>query len=272
MNRALWRRAWRENRLHLAISCLLVLLFGWFFLWLMSRFTIGSWSRILQLLPGFVQPMLAVPLDLLASPAGQISVLYVHVIVMLVAFSWAIGQGSDCVSGQVGRGTLEHLLALPIQRTTVIVVGMGISTLGCLAICAAVWLGTCLGLLTTRVGAGLTPWMFLPGALNLFAMMFCMAGVTSLISACGRDRWGTIKIAGGLLVVEMIIKFIARMWPEGQWLRYATFLSAFEPQRLILVDDQRGRLLLEYNGLLLGLGLAGYVAAAIVISRRDIPV
>ena len=56
------------------------------------------------------------------------------------------------------------------------------------------------------------------------------------------------------------------------WLAYGSFLSAFDPQRLILLGADGWIVSLRYNGTLLGIGLAGYLAAAIVFSRRDIPV
>ena len=61
------------------------------------------------------------------------------------------------------------------------------------------------------------------------------------------------------------------MWPAGQWLFGLSFLSLFEPQELILMADHGGRTALEYNLVLLGIGLACYVAAAVIFCRRDIP-
>ena len=272
MNRALWKRAFLQSRLHLAISCLLLVLFGWFFLWLMSRLEVGAWAGLLRLMPHFVQPMLAVPITALSTPVGQISVLYVHVVTTLVCLAWAIGEGSDCVAGQIARGTMEHLLTLPIRRVTVLIVSMGVSTLGAALLAGSIWLGMLLGLLTTRLGSEVSARAFLPGALNLWAMMFCLAGITTLISTFNRDRWQTIKFAGGFFVVSLIVKMIARMWPEGEWLRWLTFLAAFEPQRLILETGNDGRLSFEYNATLAGLGLAAYLLGALVLSYRDIPV
>jgi ABC-2 type transport system permease protein len=256
----------------LGISCLLLMLFGWFFLWLMSRLEVGAWAGLLRLLPNFVQPMLAVPITALATPLGQISVLYVHVVTMLVCLAWSIGEGSDCVAGQIARGTMEHLLTLPIHRVTILIVSMGVSTLGAALLAGALWLGMLLGLLTTRLGADVSARAFLPGAINLWAMMFCVSGMTTLVSTFNRDRWRTIKLSGGFFVVSLIVKMIARMWPEGDSLRWLTFLAAFEPQRLILATGDRWRLFFECNGTLVGLGLAAYLLGAVVLSYRDIPV
>jgi ABC-type transport system involved in multi-copper enzyme maturation permease subunit len=112
---------------------------------------------------------------------------------------------------------------------------------------------------------------FLPGVLNLFSMTFCLAGITALISSWDRSRWRTILLAGGFFAVSSVVKMIARLWPPGAWLKYLSFLTAFEPQKLILLDPGVTRTMAWwYDGALVGLGLGAYVLAAIVFSRRDI--
>ena len=44
--------------------------------------------------------------------------MYVHPLVLFSAVIWAIMRGSDCVSGEIGRGTMEMLLAQPVRRTS----------------------------------------------------------------------------------------------------------------------------------------------------------
>ena len=84
MNLALWKKAVSDAWLTLVVSCVLLLLFCWLFVWLMSFFDVGAWSRLLNLLPDFVQPMVGVPMAKLASPAGQLSILFAHIITILV--------------------------------------------------------------------------------------------------------------------------------------------------------------------------------------------
>jgi len=51
MNLALWKKAVSDAWLTLAVSSVLLILFCWLFVWLMSLFDIGAWSRLLDLLP-----------------------------------------------------------------------------------------------------------------------------------------------------------------------------------------------------------------------------
>jgi ABC-2 type transport system permease protein len=271
MNLALWKKAVSDAWLTLAVSSALLILFCWLFVWLMSLFDMGAWSTMLNLLPNFVQPMLGVPLAKLATPAGQLSILYTHLVTILVCVGWAAGRGSASISGEIGRGTMDLLLSLPVWRVSVMVVPAIVATLGAAVLAASVWAGMGLGLLCVKFKSPPAMHEFLPGAINLFAMTFCFTGITTFVSSWNRDRWRTISIAGGFFVVSMILKLVARMWPGGAWLGYLSFLSLFRPQELILVPAADGWAGLQPGGILILLGLLSYAAAGAVLWRRDIP-
>jgi ABC-2 type transport system permease protein len=272
MNAALWRKAIRDARLQLAISSALLVLFGWCFVWLMSLFRPGMIAAILDYLPSFVEPLLGVPLAKLATAAGRISVLYVHLVTLLVCLGWAIGRGSDVVSGEISRGTMDLLATLPVRRWWIVVASGAVTALGAAVLALSIWAGSLIGVRTVPLPDPVAPEQYFPGVLNLFAMTFCLAGLTALASAWDRSRWRTVLLAGGFFAVSSVVKLIARLWTPGAWLEYFSFLTAFEPQRLILLDPQlTGPMAWQYNGTLFGLGLASYALAAIVFSRRDIP-
>ena len=222
-------------------------------------------------MPNFLQPMLGVPLAKLASPAGQLSIVFVHVITMLVCVGWAVGRGSDSISGEIGRGTMDLLLTLPVWRVTVMIAPAVAATVGAAVLAVSVWAGIAVGLLCVRFHDPPAIALFWPGVANLFAMTFCLTGVATLISSFNRDRWRTIALSGGFFVVSLILKIILRMWPGGWWLHYLTFLSLFQPQELILLSGESDSPAMRYDLTLLGLGVIAYVAAGVVFWRRDIP-
>lgn len=272
MNLAVWKKAVSDARMQLVISCGLLVLFGWVFVWLMSLFKMGAWGTLLKLLPNFVEPMLGVPLADLAAPAGRLSILYVHPITVLVCIAWAAGRGADSVGGDIARGRMELLLTLPMRRASLLIAPSVVSSLGAALVAGSVWVGTWLGLATIRLDIEVSARQFLPGVVNLFAMMICLGGVTTLFSSWDRDRWRPIWLGGGFYVVSEVLEMISRLWQPGWWLKYATFVTAFDPQRLILMESDPWPLSLRYNGTLLVLGLIGYAAAALVLTCRDIPV
>jgi len=272
MNAALWRKAIRDAWVQLAVSSLLLVLFGWCFVWLTSLFRPGAITAILDYLPSFVETLLGVPLSKLATTTGRISVLYVHLVTLLICLGWAIGRGSDVVSGEISRGTMDLLATLPVHRWAVVAVSATVTAFGTVVLVGSLWLGSLLGLHTAPLPDRVVPRQFLPGALNLSSMVFCLAGITALVSAADRSRWRTILTAGGFFAVSSVIKMISRLWTPGEWLKYLSFLTAFEPQQLILMDsDAPHSMAWSYDGTLLALGLGTYALAALVFSRRDLP-
>lgn len=272
MSVALWRKAAVEAWRQFAVSALVLWLFGWLFVWLMSQFRTGAISKLLHLLPDFVGRLAGVPLADLATPTGRLSVLYVHAVTMVVLVGWALGRGSAPISGEIGRGTMDLLASLPIRRTSIVVASATVTTLGTLLLVLALWLGQGMGLATVALEEPVALWPFLPGALNLAAMIFCLTAITTLFSSWDRDRWHTILCVGGVFTLSAILKMVARLWAAGAWLRYLSFLTPFEPQRLILAaPEEAARLAWQYDAILVGLGLAAYLAAGAIFWWRDIP-
>lgn len=271
VNPALWKKAVNDGRHQFVASCGLLIVFAWMFVWLTSFFDVGRLGMILHLLPDFVQPLVGVPLAELATLTGRVTVIYVHVITLLVCIGWAIGRGSSAVSGEIARGTMELLLTLPIRRVTVLAVPAAVTAIGSAILALCVWVGTWLGLVAIGWQAEVSIARFLPGTLNLFAMTFCLTGLTTLLSSWDHDRWRTMWLSGALFIVSTILKMVARLWEPGRWLRYLSFLTAFEPQQLILLSDGWSEAL-WLSGILIGLGLLGYLGALLIFCWRDIPV
>jgi len=266
------RKAVADAWLQLLVSAAVLVLFAWVFVWLMSLLTIGKWGDLLNLLPNFVQPLLGVPLKDLATTTGRLTFLYVHLVTLLVVISWAVGQGSDVISGGIAKGTLELVLTLPVRRATVVLMPAAVLAVGCVALAFSVWVGSWIGVMAIGFRAEISLRAFLPGVVNLAALTFCLGGITTLVSSFDRDRWRTIWLSGGIFVLASIVKLVSRLWSKGEWLKYLSFLSAFEPQQLILARLDRWRLTWEFSGTLISLGLLCYLAAMVVFARRDIPV
>ena len=273
MNAALWRKAIADARAQLLASCVLLLLFGWFFVWVQSLFKMGAIAGLLGMLPDFVQNIVPVPLEQFATPQGRLTILYMHLITLLICCGWAIARGSSAVSGGIAAGTYELILTLPVRRASILLAVGSVAAGGALLLALSTWLGNCLGLLTvTLEGGPVSAWDFLPAAVNLFFMTFCFTAITTLISAFDQNRWRTMCLAGGVLVLSILLDMVASLWEPGAWLGYLSFLSAYDPPSLVLADENAWLASLRLNGILLAAGLACYAIAALVFSRRDIPI
>jgi len=271
MNRAIWKKAVGDAWLQLLICGLILVAFGWLFVWLMSQIDLGVWGVMVRAMPSFFRRLSDIPIPAMVTSAGWLTILFIHPITLLVAIGWAVGRGSDSISGEIDRGTMDLVLSLPVRRFTVMLAPAVVATVGAFVLAGALLGGIALGLATCEVSGEVSTRAFLPGAINLACMVFCFTGMTTLVSSFGRNRWRTIIIAGGLYVVSFIIEIVRQFWSAGTWLKYGTFLSAFSPRSLILEPEATGLLAWPYNLPLISLGLAAYAVAAIVLTYRDIP-
>jgi ABC-2 type transport system permease protein len=271
MNRALWNKAVFEARLLLALLVLVTFAFNVLYVWLTSLVELGALAMFLKTLPSAFERLAGVPFSAMATETGRLSVAYAHPVTVFVATAWCIARGSDCVSGEIGRGTMELLLAQPVRRTAIVAVHAAVTSVGAALIAAAAWSGMWLGIRLTRLAGVVDPARFVPSAINLFGFMFFLAAFSALVSACGRDRRRTIGLLAGFYLVQLLIKIVARAAKGFEWLDYGTFLSMFEPQLLAVNPDTAWSEVAATSAVLLGLGLTSYVAAAAVFARRDLP-
>jgi len=271
MNRALWTKALLEARLLLLALALLLFAFNWIFVWISSMIELGAFGVFLQTLPPAFEKLSGVPFASVATSLGRISMAYVDPVVIFAATVWGIGRGSDAVSGEIGRGTMEMLLAQPVRRISVLATQAAVTVGGAALLALASWLGTCAGVASVTLDDRIAMTAFLPGVVNLFALMLFLAGFSTMISSWDSYRWRTIGLVGGFYVVELVLKVIARLVSKVEWLMQFTFLGAFEPQALIIDPEHAWDLSLKYDGVLVGLGLASYLVAAVFFCHRDLP-
>jgi ABC-2 type transport system permease protein len=270
-NKALWRKAIGDARLLLLFLTALLFGFNWLFVYLSSLIDLGPLGVFLQTLPPAFEKLSGVPFASVATPVGRISAAYVDPVVLFATTIWAVGRGSDAVSGEIGRGTMEMLLAQPVRRISVLATQAAVTTLGSAILATAVLVGTCMGLATVSLNEHVDWTAFVPGAVNLFAMMFFLSGVSTLVSSADSHRWRTIGVVGGFYVVQLVFKVIGRLVERFSWLMYLTFGTACEPQALVIDAEQAWALSIRYDGVLIGIGLVCYAVAAAIFSQRDLP-
>ena len=80
-----------------------------------------------------------VSLEQLLSYTGRIAVGYNEPIVVFGVCMFAIARGSDVVSGELGRGTLEMLLAQPVSRLQVLYTQAAVTLFARPCSCGLTW-------------------------------------------------------------------------------------------------------------------------------------
>lgn len=274
MSSPLLRKTWRESRWLLLGCCATVYAFCWLRVWMVSRLETDRFRAILEMLPGDWRRFLSVDIDWLITYQGRISLAYQELIVILAMVIWTVARGSDTVSGELNRGTMEMLLAQPISRLRILWTQAAIAFFGVFLIAASAFGGTCTGVYATRVKEEVRPQLslpiyipgvgtevplpfgkaktvqtrmsekvdvrlFLPATVNLASLGVMVLGFTLLMSAWDRFRWRTIGIVSGTLIAQIMLK-IAGMASEGtRWLKSFSLLSAYDPEVFVRMADVR---------------------------------
>jgi ABC-2 type transport system permease protein len=284
MIRALLAKAIGDAKWLFLAFFVLMFFFPWVFLWASGKISVPAFTNFLtSALPREWQQLWGVPFSQVATPAGRAALVFVHPLIVFSAAVWTVARGSDCVSGEIGRGTMEMLLAQPVRRTTVYSTQALVTVVGSALLAMAVWCGTTLGLHAGRLYENVSATLYITPAVNLFALMICLGGMTALASSFDNVRWRTIGLMAGWYVVSTVLTVLSQITERWNWLSGASFLSAYKPQSMVARSDEAWALLTYRNGKIVALGLGGqvvvlfalgiacYVAGAVVFNRREIP-
>jgi ABC-2 type transport system permease protein len=266
--KVLWRKCLQESLLLLLACCIGLFVVGWTRAWVVASFDASKFSQIVELLPKEIKQLIPVEYAWLITYTGRVGLTFEEPVVFLCLGVWCIARGSDVVSGELSRGSLELLLAQPISRArimwthaTVTLGGVGLITL-------SLWLGICAGVYSFSAKEVSRPSLqipmtsisiplpgkemtttfplseridvscFLPACLNLAVCSGFVAGLSMLLSACDRYRWRTIGLMTGFYVVQILMAVICTVSPRFSWLSWMTLFSAFRPSYYASLADR----------------------------------
>jgi ABC-2 type transport system permease protein len=266
MNRALIRKSVIEARLLLLSSTLVMFAFCWVRVWIVSLLPTDRFKTIVEQFREF-ERFVPVPFEQLFTYPGRLALTYDEFIVVMCMAVWSIARGSDVVAGELGRGTMEMLLAQPVSRMRILLTQSSVTIAGVALLAAASWLGLYAGIHTTYVDepVDVPQWSFplggfpaaapleegvtrrvpmsdkveprdlLSAAVNLFALGFFLAGLSACVSSWDRYRWRTIGVVAAIYVVQLIMKIVGLASDRFRWLLNMTFFTAYEPERFVSV-------------------------------------
>ncbi|HMP78884.1 MAG TPA: ABC transporter permease subunit [Pirellulaceae bacterium] len=269
MNRALVGKAFYEG-LVLFIPCAVGLLaFAWLRVWVVSLIDSLRFKQIIDLLPKEFERFSPIEFEWLTSFTGRTALTYEEPMLILVFSTWAIVRGSDVVSGELNRGTMEMVLAQPVSRQQVYWTPIVATLLGMVVLSALVWVGMYVAVATSVVTESrypeirvpfwgytipltfmepikekiamrelIDPLVYVPGSVNLLALGIFLLGLSACISAMDRYRWRTLGIVFGVYFVCAMFKVGAMSTPLLSWLNYFSFFSLYESQVHIKLAEE----------------------------------
>jgi ABC-2 type transport system permease protein len=269
MQRTLIKKSLREASVLFAGCALAALSFAWFRVWLVSELDTSRFQQILDLLPQDWRRFATVDFDWLITYMGRTAMALEEPMIAMLIGIWAMVRGSDVVSGEVGRGTMEMLLAQPVSRRRVYWTQIAVTLAGVVALGLIIWFGMWLGVESATVhearypeiripiidwrfpltflepaseaipmNARVDAWLYGYGILNVWALGLFLTGVSAFCSSWDRYRWRTLGIVVSFYIGSEMLKILALSSDRFGWVMWLTFFGCFEPEAAVQVADQ----------------------------------
>ncbi len=270
-NRVLIKKHINRSSL-LFMACGLVLFgFAWVRVWVGTFFNLTQYQNMLDQLKDFEKYS---PIDFasLLSYPGQVGMVYDEPIVIACIVIWCVARGSDAVSGELGRGTMEMTLAQPISRRQLLLTHALVSVAGLAILCGLVWGGISLGIYTNvvseevpaptytipvlNIDLQLGPsepivedvplhervnWRLFAGAtFHLFSFGFVLLTFSILVSSFDRYRWRTVGLVVGTYVIQVVLYALGLVSKSLAWMLGLTILSCYKPQKMTALAAEHG--------------------------------
>ena len=245
--------------------------FAWVRVWVVSLLDMGQFQTILEQFREF-EKFAPIDFDALFTYPGRVGMTFDEPIVIFCTVIWCISRGSDVVSGELGRGTLEMTLAQPISRTSLLFSHAAVAVSGLLGLCLLVWAGVTVGVQFTSVTESIPspsfrlPWVnleiplsaaeagevtvplgdrvdvrtYAASTFHLFSFGFFLLGLASFFSSIDRYRWRTVGAVVSVYVAQLVMFGLGKAAESLQWLLSLTFFSCYKPQKMTSLVGQRG--------------------------------
>lgn len=278
-----------------------VFVFCWFRVWIVGELDTAQFRQIIDLLPKDWRKFASVDFDWLVSYLGRTSLALDEPMLISLVCGWGLVRGSDVVSGEVSRGTMEMLLAQPISRRQVYWqhAWMTVLFLGLLVL--LVWAGMSIGIATTSVeettypeiriplidyriplsfltprtetiamASEVNPMMFLPGILNLFCLGVCFSGFAGFCSAWDRYRWRTLGIVTAFYFFNAALKMLGMGSDDYSWAQRYSLFGLYRPAYAIQQADANSMSAFQFfeygeNAAIIGLGAMGNCLTLLIL-------
>jgi ABC-2 type transport system permease protein len=266
MSAILFRRTWAAQRLRLALVMLALAVWGFLLPVIYATFGkevgalvhTGTFASVFEILARFTGG------DVF-SMRGTVALGLVHPIALALVTIQVVGFGAAAVAGERQRGTLEVLLARPLERRVLHATLLVATVLFAALTEAAVLGGIVAGALLFGVAGDLGAIDVAVCWLNAVAL-FGTLGAIALAASVSFDRLGpAMGIALGVTIIGYAVEFLGTLWPDAAWLRPYSPFRYFEPTRILAGTFDPADLLV------LGVIFVAAVAwAAWVFPRRDL--
>lgn len=222
MNGALFRHTWRLQRVKLTIVSIGLLVWGCFPPIIYARF--GSQFEKMLESGLFPEQFARFGSGDVFSLTGSVAISLIHPIALILTSVFAIGFSSAAIAGERQRGTLEVVLARPIERRSLYSTLLASAFLFVAIAVAALLAGCVIG----SAFAGVLPQLplrYLPLLWLNAVLLFGAFAAIGLAASATFDRFApALGWALGIVVVMYVFEVLGSLWPDAAFLqRYSLF-------------------------------------------------
>ncbi len=271
MNWAILSKTLREHRVTLVVVIFGILIFEVF----LCRMILEG-ARDLPLVKAWLERpflrtflMLALGADISKelSPSTFAVFGYAHPLVYTLTWALMLTMGTAAISAEVGRGTADLLLTLPVSRVAVYVT-TSLAWLGAATVVACVpYVGLLLGERVFNLGEPLRYAGLRAVALNFYALILCVASLTMLSSTLFSRRGWALGVIVAVIVLSDFINLLAALWKPVENIAFISLLHYYRPLAVLLKEQPPP----AHLAVLLGVALTAWLAGLLIFTRRDVP-
>ncbi len=226
----------------------------------------GQFEQLTALLPPVVKRLLGSSLGSIMTFNGIVCGVYFDIGFMVALVALAIALAT-LPAAEIETGFADLILARPLPRHWLITRTIALVVFSVLLMLLVIAAGTWAGLLLFAPPA--VPWptarLTAELSLSLGLLVVCWSGV-ALAFGAGCRRGVAATVTSLLAFAAMILDWANRLWPALKVIAWVSPFHYFQPYGLVGGEPLRpGNLLV-----LLGITVAGYIVAYVIMSRRDI--
>ena len=259
-----------HESIYLWLACgVMLVIFPWVRIWTVSQFELSGFAPLLKQIR-VLEKFSPVPLEQFLTYEGVIGLTFDEPVLILCIVVWCVARGTDFVSGEVGRGTMEMLLAQPVSRAKIAMAHGSVAIVGLVGLVGMTFLGLALGIHTCSVPVivdssatfsipGLpfsvsnpfdsteptktfqslselvSVWTYLPVCINLCCFGFVILGLSIFMGSWDQYRWRTIGLVIGTYVLQLLLFVLSKATPSMKPLMSFSFFAAYQPDWIVQV-------------------------------------
>lgn len=268
MNRAVMVKTWREHGLLFGLVFAAAVIFPILLIVALSSAPTDAVQQWLKwpLVRNFLRMFTGADPESLLSRTGFAAFSFVHPVTLSVCWAFLVVSCSGVLSGEIDRGTVDHLLSLPLTRWGLYrsISGAIFLLLPLLAI--APWLGACASQWFKTWDTPLHRGQLFLAVVNGLAAYTAVACVGLAISAAVSRRGIAVGLMVGGLISSFLLNVLGVLWEPAERVAFLGLLYYYQP--LVIVRD--GHLNGTHMAVLIGVAVIAWTTGGILFARRDI--